>query len=170
MVDLSERLEPKGKRILVLAAPGDRRDEDVRNIASLCAGKFDHYICRRDDGLRGRESDEIPTMLRDQLMADGVSADAIEVIPEEQVAVDHALNMAQKDDQLLIFVDAIGRSWRQIQEFQSDSEEGDSEDQHPPHAVDLGAFGGFQDLGLDQDIELIRDERGVRIAASEESD
>jgi len=109
-------------------------------------------------------------MLRDQLMADGVSADAIEVIPEEQVAVDHALNMAQKDDQLLIFVDAIGRSWRQIQEFQSDSEEGDSEDQHPPHAVDLGAFGGFQDLGLDQDIELIRDERGVRIAASEESD
>lgn len=170
MVDLSERLEPKGKRILVLAAPGDRRDEDVRNIASLCAGKFDHYICRRDDGLRGRESDEIPMMLRDQLLADGVPSEAIEMIPDEQAAVDHALNMARKDDQLLIFVDAIGRSWRQIQEFQSDEADASSEDSHAPHTVDLGSFGSFQDLGLDSDIELIRDERGVRIAASEEAD
>ena len=170
MVELSVRLEPKGKRILVLAAPGDRRDEDVRQIASLCAGKFDHYICRRDDGLRGRESDEIPMMLRDQLLADGVPTDAIEMIPEEQAAVDRALNMAQKDDQLLIFVDAIGRSWRQIQEFQSEEADAAAEDSHAPHTVDLGAFGSFQDLGLDSEVELIRDERGVRIASSEESD
>ncbi|MGB0951809.1 MAG: cyanophycin synthetase [Planctomycetota bacterium] len=170
MVELSVRLEPKGKRILVLAAPGDRRDEDVREIASLCAGKFDHYICRRDDGLRGRESDEIPMMLREQLMADGVPSDAIEMIPDEEAAVDHALNMARKDDQVLIFVDAIGRSWRQIQEFQSDEADASTEDAHAPHTVDLGAFGSFQDLGLDNEVELIRDERGVRIAASEEAD
>src|SRR5262249_18886694 len=49
MVDLVRRLEVKGRRICVLAAPGDRRDEDMREIARLAAGRFDHYICRRDD-------------------------------------------------------------------------------------------------------------------------
>ncbi|MHC4822753.1 MAG: cyanophycin synthetase [Planctomycetota bacterium] len=170
MVELSERMEPKGKRLLVLAAPGDRRDEDVREIAKLCAGKFDHYICRRDDGLRGRASDEIPLMLRETLLESGVSADQVEIIPDEQAAIDHALNMAQKDDQLLIFVDAISRSWAQIQEFQSEDEGGSKEEAQPPLAVDVAAFGGFQDFGLDQDVELIRDERGVRIASTEESD
>ena len=170
MVELSERMEPKGKRILVLAAPGDRRDEDVHEIARLCAGHFDHYICRRDDGLRGRASDEIPLMLRETLLESGVPADAIEIIPDEQAAIDHALHMARKDDQLLIFVDAIARSWRQIQEFQSDEDGGPKEETQPSLAVDVAAFGGFQDYGLDKDVELIRDERGVRIAATEESD
>lgn len=169
MVDLSERMEPKGRKIIVLAAPGDRRDEDVQEIARLCSGKFDHYICRRDDGLRGRESDEIPMMLRETLLANGVPTEQIEMIPDEQAAIDAALNMAQRDDQLLIFVDAISRSWRQIQEFQSEG--GGSKDEvHSTTPADVAAFGGFSDFGLDKDVELIRDERGVRIAASEESD
>jgi len=169
MVDLSERMEPKGRKIIVLAAPGDRRDEDVQEIAKLCAGKFDHYICRRDDGLRGRESDEIPLMLRETLLTNGVPTEQIEMIPDEQAAIDAALNMAQRDDQLLIFVDAISRSWRQIQEFQSEGG-GSQEEVHSATPADVAAFGGFTDLGLDKDVALIRDERGVRIAASEESD
>jgi cyanophycin synthetase len=169
MVDLSERMEPKGKRIVVLAAPGDRRDEDVHEIAKLCAGKFDYYICRRDDGLRGRESDEIPLMLRETLLASGVPSEQIEMIPEEVVAVDTALNMAQRDDQVLIFVDAISRTWRQIQEFQSEGG-GEKEEVHSTTPADVAAFGGFSDFGLEKNVELIRDERGVRIAASEESD
>ncbi len=170
MVELSERLESKGRRILVLAAPGDRRDEDVREIAQLCAGHFDYYICRRDDGLRGRESDEIPLMLRETLLEAGVANEKIEVIPDEQAAIQHALSMAKKDDQLLLFVDAIARSWRQIQEFQAEESDGDSQEAEPFHPVDLTAFGGFQDFALDADVELIRDERGVRIAAVEEAD
>ena len=38
----------------VLAAPGDRRDEDIRDIAEIASGHFDHYICRCDDNRRGR--------------------------------------------------------------------------------------------------------------------
>ncbi|MDP7062971.1 MAG: cyanophycin synthetase [Planctomycetota bacterium] len=170
MVDLVQRMEPKGKRTVVVAAPGDRRDEDVREIANLCAGKFDHYICRRDDGLRGRESDEIPMMLRDALLDAGVPSDCIEVIPDEKTALDHALNMSKRDDLLLVFVDAIGRSWKQIQEFQSDDVNGENEDQLVPHAVDLDGFTGFEDFDMNPDMEIIQDERGVRIAAQEESD
>ena len=49
------------------AAPGDRRDEDIREIATLAAGHFDHYVCKRDDNPRGRGETEVPDMLRDAL-------------------------------------------------------------------------------------------------------
>ena len=60
MVDLVSRLDAAGERLCVLAAPGDRRDEDVADIARIAAdGPFDHIVVRRDDSLRGRGPDEI---------------------------------------------------------------------------------------------------------------
>ena len=162
-----------GKRRIVLAAPGDRRDEDVQEIARLCAGKFDHYVCRRDDGLRGRASDEIPMMLRETLIAEGVPAEQIEIIPDETAAVQHGLASSRRDDLLLVFADAIARTWKQIQEFQSE-EQGDSDPgSGPSHAVDLSDFldtGGLKDFGMGGEMELVRDERGVRVAVVEEAD
>ncbi|MHC4837406.1 MAG: cyanophycin synthetase [Planctomycetota bacterium] len=173
MVDLVGRLDVDGRRRVVLAAPGDRRDEDVQEIARLCAGKFDHYVCRRDDGLRGRESDEIPMMLRETLLAEGVPAESIEIIPDETAAVQHGLESSRRDDLLLVFADAIARTWKQIQEFQSE-EQGDSEPgSGPSHAVDLSDFldtGGLKDFGMGGEMELVRDERGVRVAVVEEAD
>ncbi|MGH7525821.1 MAG: cyanophycin synthetase, partial [Gemmatimonadales bacterium] len=64
MCALVDRLEVAGRRICVLAAPGDRRDEDIRDIGRIAAGRFDRYICRRDDNLRGRRPDEVPHLLR----------------------------------------------------------------------------------------------------------
>src|SRR6185437_10195204 len=58
MADLAGRLDVSGRRVVVLAGPGDRRDEDLVEIAAAVAGKFDHYICRRDDALCGRDGDE----------------------------------------------------------------------------------------------------------------
>jgi cyanophycin synthetase len=101
----------------VLAAPGDRRDEDVYDIGRIAAGKFDRYICRRDDSLRGRKPDEVPNLLRDALLAHGVPAEAIAVIPDEQASVDAALREAQLGDLVLIFGDAITRSWKQVIQF-----------------------------------------------------
>ncbi|RZV98281.1 MAG: cyanophycin synthetase, partial [Rhodobacteraceae bacterium] len=54
MCDVVDRLDVAGKRIVVLAAPGDRRDEDITEIGHAAAGHFDLYICRRDDYRRGR--------------------------------------------------------------------------------------------------------------------
>ena len=54
MADLAQRLDVTGRRIVVLAGPGDRRDEDLHAIAKAVAGRFDHYVCRRDDNLRKR--------------------------------------------------------------------------------------------------------------------
>ncbi len=95
MADLAQRLDVTGRRIVVLAGPGDRRDEDLHAIAKAAAGRFDHYICRRDDNLRDRGGDEVPRIIANALMAEGVAKEAISIIPDEQEAIDAALSMGQ---------------------------------------------------------------------------
>ncbi len=117
MVELVDRMDVHGRRLVVLAAPGDRRDEDIAEIARHCAGHFDHYVLRRDDSLRGRGPDEVPKLLEANLLDAGVAADQIDLVPDEQQAMDAALSMASSDDLLLAFGDNIDRCWRQITEF-----------------------------------------------------
>jgi len=119
MADLAQRLDVNGRRIVVLAGPGDRRDDDLVAIAQAVAGRFDHYICRRDDNLRNRASDEVPRIQAAALVEAGVPKDAISVIPDEQEAIDAALKMGQAGDLLLIFADALARSWKQITKFKT---------------------------------------------------
>jgi cyanophycin synthetase len=117
LAELAGRLDVRGRRLVVVAGPGDRRDEDIRDIAAAVAGKFDHYICRRDDGLRGRASDEVPKMIAAVLRDKGVADSAITLIPDEQEAIDAALRMGLPGDLLLIFADALTRSWKQVIKF-----------------------------------------------------
>ena len=121
MCQVVDRLPAAGRKIVVIAAPGDRRDEDVRQMAVNVAGHFDLYICKRDDSLRGRGPTEIADALAATLRAEGISEDAIRVIPSEVEAVDQALRMAEQDDLLLIFGDQIDRTWKQITQFRTDA-------------------------------------------------
>src|SRR3546814_3658292 len=94
--------------------------EDLLAIAAAVAGKFDHYIARRDDALRGRDGDEVPRIIADALRGLGVAEEAISIIPDEQQAVDAALRMGQPGDLVLVFADALTRSWKQIIKFTPD--------------------------------------------------
>jgi cyanophycin synthetase len=161
MVQLVDRLEPKGRRIVVLSAPGDRRDEDIREIATLCAGHFDTYICRRDDHPRGRGPDEVPRMQAEALVAAGVAAADVQVVPDERDAVDAALGMARKDDLVLIFGDKIDRCWNQIIHFAPD-------DEAPRHSEMASPALPYEPDEVPEiarhAASLVRDERGVRLA------
>jgi cyanophycin synthetase len=163
---LVDRLEVTGRRICVLAAPGDRRDEDILAIADEANGHFDHYICRADDRRRGRGEDEVPAMLRDQLLANGVEDSAIEIIPEEVKSVATALEMAQEGDLVVIFADDVRRSWGQVIQHEGDNAASStSEETKPANSFveeDPEAF------SLDPGARLVRDERGVRLARDEE--
>jgi cyanophycin synthetase len=121
LAELAGKLDVRGRRIVVVAGPGDRRDDDIRDIARAVAGRFDHYICRRDDGLRGRASDEVPQMIAGVLREQGVPEAAISLIPDEQEAIDAALRMGREGDLLLIFADALVRSWKQVIKFKPDA-------------------------------------------------
>ena len=163
MCDLVDRFDVDGKRIIVLSAPGDRRDEDIREIAQIASGHFDHFICRADDNRRGRDSDEVPTMLKNRLLEEGISNDQIEVIPDEQEANTRALEMAETGDLILVLGDHIKRTWKQIIYFNSGSRT-DNSGKKSASTVDLPDFGDFN---FADDLEIISDERGVRIAREE---
>ena len=121
MSRLVTSMDVKGRRIVSIAAPGDRRDEDIADIARAAAGAFDHYICRRDDRLRGRSPDEVPRLMRQSLIEAGVSEEAIEIVQLEEEAVHHALDMARRDDLVVLFADALTRTWKQVVHFESGS-------------------------------------------------
>ncbi|HEV7366784.1 MAG TPA: cyanophycin synthetase [Gemmatimonadales bacterium] len=168
MCQLVERLDVTGRRLLVIAVPGDRRDEDIVEIGRIAAGRFERYICRRDDQLRGRRPDEVPQLLRQALMDNGVPADQIEVIPDEQTAVDAALREAEAGDLLLIFADAITRSWKQVIQFRPDAaprQAGRPRSSRPEPMPSLVA-----PLLEDRRREFVRDSRGVRLAREEQED
>jgi cyanophycin synthetase len=163
MADLAQRLDVTGRRIVVLAGPGDRRDEDLVAIAEAVAGRFDHYICRRDDALRGRDGDEVPRIMAKALLAAGVGKDAIEQIPDEQEAIDAALRMGRPGDLLLVFADALVRSWKQIIKFRP---EGVPETPVPKAVAPVAVAeepvfdeASFAALG-----GVVRDERGIHLS------
>jgi cyanophycin synthetase len=162
MCDLVERLDVVGRRIVVLAAPGDRRDEDIHDIGRIAAGRFDRYLCRRDDSLRGRKPDEVPNLLRASLLAHGTPPDAISLIPDEQVAVDTALREAQPGDLVLIFVDAITRSWKQVIQFNPAGDGRPVERARISRPEPVLAM-AEPAPGEERRRELVRDLRGVRL-------
>lgn len=162
MCQLAQRLDVSGRRIVVLAGPGDRRDEDLVEIARAAAGRFDHYICRRDDGLRGRGPDDVPRIIAQALRDAGVPDHQIELIPDEQAAVDAALRMARAGDLLLVFGDEITRTWKQIIHFRPD---GTQRPVTAEHAVPRLVEPLRAPEPLLEDLSsLVRDERGVRLA------
>jgi cyanophycin synthetase len=158
--DLVDRFDVEGRKIVVLAAPGDRRDEDINAIAEIAAGHFDYYICRRDDNTRGRGPDEVAVMMKDKLLQENVPADAIEVVPDEQEATRRALELANSGDLVLVLGDNVKRTWKQIIYFNSGAHADDS-DVKTPVTIELPET---DDFAFDSDIEIISDERGVRIA------
>ncbi|NNE24828.1 MAG: cyanophycin synthetase [Rhizobiales bacterium] len=183
MTKLSDQLDIAGNRICVLTLPGDRRNEDIEAVAKNIAGRFDHYLCRRDDNLRGRTSDEVPRLLQAELLKNGVAEADISVIPDEVEAVDAALNMAQAGDLLLIFGDNISRCWKQIIYFNKPPD--DNSPEAPPAKTATANLEGetadplanaqpvteapdVPEAVMLEGMQLVRDERGVRLALEPE--
>jgi cyanophycin synthetase len=170
MADLAKKLEVPGRRLCVLAAPGDRRDEDIWEIGRIAAGGFDRLIVRRDDDLRGRKPTEVPDLLRRSAIEAGMAEDFIDVIPDEERALDHALKMGQRGDLLIVFGDKISRCWKQITKFHGEHGGGDRAQ------VNVGALASNTNpsaasapaLDFDGQVHtVIADDRGVRLKKTE---
>lgn len=176
MSQLAGKLDVAGKRIVVLAGPGDRRDEDLINIGKAAAGHFDAYICKADDDRRGRGHDEVPVMIAAALREAGVADSAIQVIADEQEAIDAALALAEPDDLVMVFGDAITRCWKQITQYNREGEilvsGGNDAVAKQPKVTPMMDNGEPDPFVLDEGMKLVKDERGVRIVETldEESD
>ena len=170
MAELAERLEPVGRRTIVFSVPGDRRDEDVRESVRACLPQFTHFVCKADNNPRGRGKDEIPQLVRKFLLEEGVDDANITVIADEEAAVDFSLKDAHEGDLLVITADDLTRTWKQIVHFNEDEKSSAAK-----HKKDIPGTKVFvpekaKRFALDQDEELIIDERGVRLASHDKED
>ena len=166
MADLAGKLDPVGNRTIDISIPGDRRDEDIRESVLACLPEFTHFICKADNNRRGRGHDEVPQLIRKYLLEQGISDDNITVIAEEEPAVDFALNSAKDGDLLVITGDDLTRTWKQIINLNSDKGE-EKETKETIPGTKVFVQGRAKQFVLDQDEELIIDERGVRLATHE---
>ncbi|NUN12762.1 MAG: cyanophycin synthetase [Myxococcales bacterium] len=164
MVQTVLAMEPTGKKRVVVAVPGDRRDADVTAIARELAGRFDQYICRRDDNPRGRGDTEIPEMLKNCLVAEGVPEDTIHVVVKEADAVDFALREGQPGDLILVFADQVTRTWKQVIRFRP--EKASAATDEDPGTLRLTPE--LELMELPEGSQWVRDDRGVRLARGDE--
>ena len=107
-----------GRRIGVIAAPGDRRDEDIRAVAAAAAPAFDLVLVKEDDDLRERRPGEVGELLRQGLIQAGLPAERI--VPGtymEEEGVLKAMRMARAGDLVTIFGDKLTRVWDLIVSF-----------------------------------------------------
>lgn len=104
---------PARRRIGVIAAPGDRRDEDIRTVGTLAAG-LDSVIVKEDDDRRGRQPGEIAGILAEGLRQGGMPAERIEIVATERDAVIRALEVVVDGDLLIFLVDDVASVLAQL--------------------------------------------------------
>ncbi len=160
-----DRFEVAGQKICVLSAPGDRRDQDIHEIAEEAYGHFDYYILKADDNRRGRDDREVPLMLQSKLIELGINENQTEIIASEEDAVDAALQKCQDGDLLLIFGDDITRCWKQIIGFNPENQQSKTPSND---TMTSSVIIDEDEKELIQSMDLIKDDRGVRLARIEE--
>lgn len=107
------------RKIGIITGVGDRRDEDIIELGEISQRMFDHVIIRLDQDLRGSSSDRIIELLRTGLRK--TDKEVInEVIYDELQAVNHVLNMATKDDYIVILSEAYQNVIQIIQQKQNE--------------------------------------------------
>jgi cyanophycin synthetase len=97
---------PARRRVGVITAPGDRRDEDIRGLGRLCA-RLDRVIVKEDTDTRGRPAGEVAQLVIEGLREGGMHVDCIETELDELDAVDRALDEVEEGDLLMVLADKV---------------------------------------------------------------
>ncbi|MES2617853.1 MAG: cyanophycin synthetase [Bacteroidota bacterium] len=111
------------KKVGIIAGVGDRRDEDTISLGAESAKIFDEIIIRQDRNLRGRTDNEII-----DLMVQGIKGvdpnKKVTILPLERVAIEFAINNAEKDSFIVICSDVIPDALEQIMALKEQEETG----------------------------------------------
>ncbi len=94
------------KRIGVITGPGDRRDEDLKNIGRLSSG-LDYVIVKEGMYRRGREPGDTALHIKQGLHEVGIGEGSIEVIFDELEAVQRALEKMEDNDLVVVLADDV---------------------------------------------------------------
>jgi cyanophycin synthetase len=109
-------------RMAVIATPGDRRDDDIRELGRVAARYFDDVIVREDVNPRGRKPGATAALVLEgvlEAMRSGARAGNVEVILDEMDATRRALDRSRPGDLLVLCVDYATEVWRELESRRS---------------------------------------------------
>jgi cyanophycin synthetase len=108
------------QRIGIITAPGDRRDEDLLTVGRLAA-RLDYVIVRDDKYRRGRAPGEISRIIAEGLREGGLADEQIDVVLDEEVALEHALARMKDNGLIFILADDVPAVLEQIRRITTES-------------------------------------------------
>ena len=118
LIEFIEGLDAN-RRIGIITAPGDRRDEDLLTVGRLAA-RLDHVIVRDDKYRRGRPPGEISRIIAQGLRDAGMSEDHIDVVHNEHVALEHAMEYMKDNDLIFILADDVPAVLEQVRQISAE--------------------------------------------------
>lgn len=104
------------KKIGIIAGVGDRRDEDIKECATIAARMFDHIIIRQEKHLRGRTEQEIIDLIMEGIAASGRTV-TTEIIKKEVEAIKHAIDNAEEGSFITALSDVVTNAIEIVQEY-----------------------------------------------------
>lgn len=105
----------------IIGVPGDRRNEDIFNVGKLAGNFFDRLIIKEDKDLRNRQPMEVADILKFGALQSGMNKENIEIIQNEEEALDYAIITAQKEEIIVVFFEEMKPLIRVIEKFKSRS-------------------------------------------------
>lgn len=111
------------KKIGIIAGVGDRRDEDIKECATIAARMFDHIIIRQEKHLRGRTEEEIIGLIMEGIAESGKTV-THEIIKKEVEAIKHAIDNAEDGSFITALSDVVTNAIEIVQEYLDKENEG----------------------------------------------
>jgi UDP-N-acetylmuramyl tripeptide synthase len=122
VLEVARRLKGRnGRLITLLGHAGNRRDEDIVELAQVAAKCTpDVVVVKEDEGhLRGRPPGEVPAILQRALLASGLPENAVEVRMSELEAARRAIELARPGDAVALLVHATAARAAVVELLQS---------------------------------------------------
>ncbi|WP_299289997.1 Mur ligase family protein [uncultured Mucilaginibacter sp.] len=105
------------QKIGLIAATGDRRDEDIREIGRIAAEMFDHIILRQENHLRGRKKEELLKLMEEGVLS-AEKKPTYEIAPGEMDVFEHAIRMAKPSAFIVALSDVVDNAIDVVLRFQ----------------------------------------------------
>jgi cyanophycin synthetase len=113
MAEMARALLP-GQLVGIVTAPGDRRDEDLREVGRVCGARFDELVVYESQS-RGRPVGEAVDLILDGAEEAAGMSDTLHRVIEVGEAIRHGLGLCRPGDVLVfacgsslqVFVDAL---------------------------------------------------------------
>lgn len=103
----------------VIGVPGDRLEEDMREVGRICAGVFDRIYIKEDKDLRGRKPGEVANYIYQGVISAGFDRSRVEIEPDEVRALWKAMREARPGDLIAIFYEKLQPVLKAIEEASS---------------------------------------------------